>query len=353
MRRAELVSIVRNLLPPDTTWPDEQGDSRLEGGRTVLMLVARVPDPQLAVRLIDLVCHYYTADFWARDSRRRHVIMDACYHGVDPMVLQRLIKWARRTSFRVVLPMSRQDRNGLDAVGLAIQGGHGRLASCLLEQHGPSSHDNLLCTHYPLEVLELAIESRVEQCARDVLANKRVVQHLQPGAAVRLNLIARWEQRRAHVKRLYNIFTCVGAAIRYGMLGIVQAIYELNPVETRQAAWYAVHKLEPQTLSGRFEVPPAVRRLANEYMLRMLWPQVREIIVMRHWELLTEKQRKLSLWARIRRLWRHSHHDWDAITSHPWTKLPSEMMLQILSFLLPSEASEITKTALLVEYNLN
>ncbi|KAE9034719.1 hypothetical protein PR003_g11869 [Phytophthora rubi] len=350
MRKTELVSIVRSLLPPGTSWPSEYGGPRFEGGKTVLMLVARESDPQLAVKLIDLVCHHYTADFWARDSYRRHVIMDACHRGVDPLVLQRLIKWARKTSFRVIVPMSRQDVNGLDAVELAINGGHGLLASCLLEQHGPSSHDGLVCKHYPLRVLEFAIESGNEQCARDVLANKRVVHHLQPGAAVRLNLIARWEQRRDPVKRLYNVFTCVGAAVRCGMPDMVRAIYELNPVETRRAAWYAVHKLESH---GHIEVAPEIRLLASAYMLDMLWPQIREIIAVRHWELLVEGQPKLSLWTRIRRLWRHGHHDWEAIASHPWTTLPSEVMTRIMSFLLPSETSEMRKTAFLVEYSLD
>ncbi|KAG6611996.1 uncharacterized protein IUM83_17507 [Phytophthora cinnamomi] len=351
VKKAELVSIVRGLLPPGATWPVERGGIRIEGGKTVLMLVtARVPDPHLAVKLVDLVCHHYTGDFWARDVVQRHVIMDACHRGVDVLVLQRLVKWARKTSFRVLIPMSREDVNGLDAVELAVAGGHGQLASCLLEQHGPDSHDNLLCKHYPLRVLELAIESRNEQCARDVLANKRVVHHLQPGAAVRLNLIARWEQRRAAVKRLYNIFTCVGAAIRCGMPGIVQALYELNPAETRQAAWYAVHKLESHR---DIEVSPAIRGLASAYMMDMLWPQVREIIVMRHWELLAEKQREISVWTRIRRLWRHGHHDWAAIACHPWTMLPSEVVSRVMSFLLPSETSEMRKTALLVEYSVD
>jgi hypothetical protein len=133
--------------------------------------------------------------------------MDACRHGVDPSVLLLLLKWARRRSVKVIVPMSRRDVNGLDAVALAIRGGHGVLASCLLEQHDPNSHDDLQCTHSPLRVLELAIESRNKQCAVEVLANKRVVAHLQPGSAKRLNLYMRWEQRRAAVKRLFNIFT--------------------------------------------------------------------------------------------------------------------------------------------------
>lgn len=247
-------------------------------------------------------------------------------------------------------PHVKGDVNGLDAVELAIAGGHGQLASCLLEQHGASSHDTLLCRHYPLAVLELAIESRNEQCARDVLANKRVVRHLHPGAAVRLNLITRWEQRQAPVKRLYNVFTCVGAAIRCGMPGVVRIIYELNPVETRQAAWYAVHKLESQ---GRIEVSPEVRRLVSAYMFDLLWPEIGEIIAVRHWELLAAvEERKLSLWTRIRRMWRHSHHDWAAAASHPWTTLPSEVMSRIMGYLFPSETAEMRKTAVLVEYSV-
>lgn len=179
----------------------------------MLMVVAtKETDPRLAVKLVDFVCPL-TADFWARNSCGRHVIMAACNEGAHPSVLLRLIKWARRCSLNVALPMSIQDLQGLDAVQLAIQRGHGALASCLLEKRDPATHDHLLCLHYPLKVLELAIESMNEQCAREVLDNKRVVSHLKPGKAERLNLITRWTQRQTPNKRLYNIFTCVSAAV--------------------------------------------------------------------------------------------------------------------------------------------
>ncbi|GMF10741.1 unnamed protein product [Phytophthora lilii] len=287
MRKTELLATVRSLLPPGTVWPSEHEDIRLDEGKTVLMQVAQVPDPHLAVKLIDFVCHH-TSNFWARDADRRHVIMDVCHHGVHPSVLLRSVKWARKTSLKVIVQMSRQDRQGLDAVELAIQSGHGDLASCLLEQHGPSSHDDLMCKHYPLKVLELAIETGNEQCAREVLANKRVVHHLQPGAVMRLNLNTRWEQRRDPVKRLYNVITCVGTAVRCGMPGIVQAMYKLNRVETRQAAWYAVYKLRSHYATTQLEVSPPIQRMATSYQLYTLWPQLRAFIFLRSWHLLPE-----------------------------------------------------------------
>ncbi|KAL4166356.1 hypothetical protein KRP22_013618 [Phytophthora ramorum] len=347
MRKAELLSTVRSLLPPDTTWPSERDDVRLEGGTTVLMLVARVPEPPLAVKLVDFVCTH-TANFWARDAWRRHTIMDACYHGVHASVLLRLLKWARKRTVRVLGPMSRQDIDGLDAVELAIRGGHGALASCLLEQHEPSSHDDLLCKHYPLKVLELAIESGYERCALNILANKRVVHHLQPGAAVRLNLSMHWEQRRDPVKRLFNVFTCVGAAVRCGKPSIVQAIYKLNPTETRQAVWYALYKMRAQSPAGLTEIPSEVKRMARSYLLDKLWPQIRVIVVLRHWQLLAKN--KPTLWERIRRLSCRGHCDWNAIAAHPWATLPNEMLTRVLSFLLPSETAEAKKIAFLVEY---
>ncbi|KAL3659149.1 hypothetical protein V7S43_015728 [Phytophthora oleae] len=306
MRKAELLSIVRGLLPSETLWPSH--GVRLEDGQTVLMLVAKVPDPHVAVKLIDFVCPL-TENFWARDDHRRHVIMDACLCGVHVSVLLGLVKWARKTSVRVIVPMFRQDIDGLDAVELAIQGGHGELGCLLLEQHGPSSHDDLLCKHYPLKVLELAIESGNEQCAKTILSNKRVLHHLQPGATVRLNLNMRWEQRRDPVKRLFNIFTCVRAAIRCGMASIVQMVYRTDVAETRHAVWYALY-----TSSGRQEVSPVIQRMATMHRLDKLWPQIRMIVMLRDWDVLAKK--KLTAWGRIARLCR-GHHDWDAPAKLP------------------------------------
>lgn len=136
MRKAELFSIVRGLLPPGAPWPNNQSDIRLEGGKTVLMLAAKVPDARLAVKLIDLVCSL-TANFWARDSHGRHVIMDACYDGVQPSVLLRLLKWARKRSLNVVIPMSRLDVQGLDALELAIREGRGAFGVVFAWATGP------------------------------------------------------------------------------------------------------------------------------------------------------------------------------------------------------------------------
>ncbi|KAG2522232.1 hypothetical protein BBO99_00006906 [Phytophthora kernoviae] len=235
MRKATLAKIIHNWLPLDTNWPDDP-NVRFEGGRTVLMVVSTVPPPQLAVKLIDFVCHQHTIDFWARDTHRRHVIMDACHSGVHPSVLRRLVKWARKTRLKVIVPMSRRDSGGRDAMQLAIQGGHGVLASCLLGGTDPIAYVDILCKHWPLEVLELAIESGNEQCVRDLLVNKRVVHDLQPGVAARLNSNMRWEQRHIPAKRLFNVFTCVGAAVRCDLPQMVSAIYKINPKETRQAA---------------------------------------------------------------------------------------------------------------------
>ncbi|KAE8880342.1 hypothetical protein PF005_g21640 [Phytophthora fragariae] len=56
MRKRRLLSAVRMLLPPGTRWPENHCDLRLKGGKTVLMLVVtKVVDPQLAVKLIDFV----------------------------------------------------------------------------------------------------------------------------------------------------------------------------------------------------------------------------------------------------------------------------------------------------------
>ncbi|KAG1696837.1 hypothetical protein DVH05_017747 [Phytophthora capsici] len=340
MRKTELLSIARSLLPPNTPWPGH--DVRLEGGQTVLMLVAKVSDPHVAVKLIDFVCPM-TENFWARDDHRRHVIMDACHYGVHVSVLLRLIKWARKTSVRVIVPMSRQDVDGLDAVELAIQGGHGELVCLLLEQHGPGSHDDLLCKHYPIKVLELAIEAGNEQCVKTILSNKRVLHHLQPGATVRLNLNMRWEQRRDPVKRLFNIFTCVGAAIRCEMPNIVQLIYQVNTVETRHAVWYELYRA-----SGRQEIPPVIKKMAVMHRLGKLWPQIRVIVMLRNWDV---EKKKLTAWARIARLCR-SHHDWDALTKLPWKRLPEELLAHVLGLLVPSKATEAANTALLIDYRV-
>ncbi|ETP31565.1 hypothetical protein F442_19598 [Phytophthora nicotianae P10297] len=343
MWKSELLSVVRSLLPPGTVWPNEHGDAVLEGGKTVLMLVARVSDPHLAVKLIDFVCPH-TANFWARDHQRRHAIMDVCHLGGHPSVLLRLIKWAKKTSVRVIVPMSRQDIDGLDAVELAIRGGHGQLASCLLEQHGPNSHDDLLCKHYPLKVLGLAIETGNEQCAMAILTNKRVVHHLQPGSAVRLNLNMRWEQRRDSVKRLFNIYTCVGTAIRCGLCSIIQAIYKLNPSETRQAVWYALYMARGRQAEVSFEI----REMANRYRLDKLWPQIRVILMLRDWE--RRRKKRIHVWERMARFCR-GHQDWGAVASHPWAAaLPDEMLLHVLSFLVPSKVSEANRVTMLVEY---
>ncbi|GMF10748.1 unnamed protein product [Phytophthora lilii] len=243
--------------------------------------------------------------------------------------------------------MARLDVRGQDAVELAIQGGHSELASCLLEQRDPTWHHVSLCNHYPLEVLELAIESGNEQCAKEVLTNKRVVRHLQPGMAARLNLTMRWMQRQISKKRLFNIFTCAGAAVRCNMPGIVEAIDQLNPSETRQAVWYAVCKA--QTSGTPAEVDSELVQMANSYLLDKLWPQLSVIVMLRHWELLAAMERSRTRWER---LWQ-SHRDWEAIASNPWTSLPSETMSKILSFLVPSKSSEMKEMEemrFLVEY---
>ncbi|KAL3659150.1 hypothetical protein V7S43_015729 [Phytophthora oleae] len=349
MYKAPLLSVVRSLLPPDTVWPNDQYDIRLKDGKTVLMLVVRVSDPQLAVKLIDFVCPY-TANFWARDSFGRHVIMDACSFGVHPSVLQHLIKWARRRySPKMIVPMSRQDAQGLDAVELAIQGGHGALAFYLLGQRDPASRDYLLCVHYPLKVLELAIETGNETCARAVIANKRVVNHLQPGKTERLNLIARWTQRQTPVKRLFNVFTCVGVALHYKMPDIVRVIYDLNPEETRQAVWYAIYKSRAQSF-GQLMVSPATKHIANSYLLDRIWSQLSVILLIRSWEVLARHERTCSLRERIRRHRQYRRRDWVAIAANPWTTLSSDVFSIVVSFLLPSEAKEAGKMAFLVEY---
>lgn len=316
----------------------------------MLMVVAtKETDPRLAVKLVDFVCPL-TADFWARNSCGRHVIMAACNEGAHPSVLLRLIKWARRCSLNVALPMSIQDLQGLDAVQLAIQRGHGALASCLLEKRDPATHDHLLCLHYPLKVLELAIESMNEQCAREVLDNKRVVSHLKPGKAERLNLITRWTQRQTPNKRLYNIFTCVSAAVRCKMASIVDGIFNINPDDTRQAVWYADHRLRLQVSIAQAQVAPEMQRMASSYLLHKAWPQISVIVLLRHHELLARHECNCSLWKRIRRWRLCKHRDWDAIASHPWTTIPSEVLYNILSFLLPSEVAEARSMAVVVEY---
>jgi len=321
-------------------------DLRLKGGKTVLMLVAAVPDPRLAGKLIDLVCAR-TTDFWARDSCGRHVIMDACFNGVHVSVLLRLIRWARRGSLKTVALVSKRDVQGLDAVELAIQGGHGELASCLLDQRGPASRNHLLCARYPLEVLELAIESGNKECVRAVLGSKRVKDSLQPGKTEHLNLTARWTQRQTPNKRLHNIFTCVGAAVRSGMPDVVEAIFEINPDETRQAVWYTFYKLRSQR---SIETSPRLQRMATSYLLDKVWPQISVIVLLRHWELVAKYERTCSAVQRIRRWWRCGHRDWEAIASHPCTSLPSDVFSRILSFLMPSEVNEARKMIFLAEY---
>ncbi|KAG1696838.1 hypothetical protein DVH05_017748 [Phytophthora capsici] len=345
MHKTQLLTAVRSLLPPDTVWPN-QNDIRLKDDKTLLMLVVRASDPQLAVQLIDFVCPY-TANFWTRDAFGRHVIMDACSFGVHPSVLQRLIKWAkRRYSLKMIVPMSKQDVQGLDAVELAIQGGHGALASYLLGERDPASRDYLLCVHYPLKVLELAIETGNEACARAVIANKRVVNHLQPGRTERLNLIARWTQRQTPVRRLFNVFTCVRAALHYNMPDIVRVIYDLNPEETRQAIWYAMYTSRNDSLM----VSPATKHIADSYLLDTIWSQLSVVLLLRSWKVLAQHERTCSLWERIRRHRQYRHRDWAAIAANPWTTLPSDVFSIIVSFLLPSEAKEAGKTAFLVEY---
>ncbi|GMF10749.1 unnamed protein product [Phytophthora lilii] len=347
MRKAQLVDVVRSLLPRDIPWPDSQCDSRLKDGKTVLMLVTKVEDYRLALKLIDFVCPL-TMYFWARDSRGRHVIMDACDHGVHPAVLRRLIKWARKYSLKVVAPMSSQDKLGLDAVELAIRGGHGELVSCLLEQRNPASYDHLLCVHSPLKVLELAIESGNESCVETILTNKRVVNDLQPGRVERLNLIARWTQRQTPTKRLYNLFTCVGAAVRCSMVRVVETIYRLNPEETHKAVWYAVNKLTSQPCpSSPRGVSVEFRQMANSYLPDKLWPELSVIVLVRHWEVLSRNESRRS---RIRCLWRRGRRDWEAIAAHPWTTLPTEIMRMILNFLIPSKTSEMKKMMFLAEF---
>lgn len=347
MRRSELLAIVRSLLPEHVQWPSDQ-DVRVEGGRTVLMVVATVPDPKLAVRLIDVVLHHHTDNFWERDDRRRHVLMHVCHSGVHPCVLLKLVKWARRTSLKVVIPMSRKDADGKDAVELAIQGGHGPLASCLLGDEDPIWSHDLLCRHSPLEVLQLAIESRDEQCALDVLNNNRVRRDLQPGAAARLNTSMRWEQRRVSVKKLYNVFTCVGAAVKSAMPAIVDAIHELNPKETEQAVWYVLYKQRESAKAAEVRVHSDVRRMASKYLLDMLGPQLRDILLVRQWELLAKQERERSLWKRVWR-WRRGRRDWERIANNQWVTLPNELVWRILSFLLPAEAAEAKKVANVME----
>ncbi|KAG3012740.1 hypothetical protein PC121_g15044 [Phytophthora cactorum] len=349
MRKRELLSTIRSLLPAGTSWPSsDQGDIQLQDGKTVLMLVARTPDSRLALKLIDFV-HPFTANFWARDSKGRHVIMDACYYGVHPSVLQRLMKWARKCTLNVIVPMSRLDVDGLDAMELAIREGHGELASSLLGQRDATSYYDSFCNHYPLEALELAIQSENEQCVRAILTNKRVLRGLQPGATASLNLTMRWMQRQNSTKRLFNIFTCVAAAVRCNMPQIVQVLLKINPEETRQAVWYAVCS------GSTANVSPELQQMANSYLLDKVWPQVGVIILLRNWEQLarTGSEHSHSLWQRTRHLWHHdSHdsHDWEAVASHPWATLPRELFSYILSFLLPSKTSEMQKVAPLIMF---
>ncbi|ETL80553.1 hypothetical protein L917_18954 [Phytophthora nicotianae] len=348
MRKREVLETVRGLLPPETHWPSDQGDVQLQDGTTVLMLVARMPDFRLALKLIDCVYHF-TVNFWARDSHGRHVIMDACYYGVHPSVLQRLMKWARKCTLNVIVPMSRLDVDGLDAMELAIREGHGELASCLLGTRDAASYYDSFCNHYPLEVLELAIQSRNEHCVRAILTNKRVLRGLQPGATTSINVTMRWMQRQNSNKRLFNIFTCVGAAVRCNMPQIVQLLQTINPEETRQAVWYAVSTLPPESAA---ELSPELQQMANSYLFDKIWPQIGVIILLRSWEQLarTGNEHAHSLWQRTRHLWRHENHDWETIASHPWTTLPNDLFAQILSFLLPSKTSEMRKVASLVRF---
>lgn len=215
MRKRELLSTVRGLLPTGTSWPSDQEETQLQDGKTVLMLVTRVPDFRVALKLIDFV-YPLTANFWARDSHGRHVIMDACLHGVHPLVLQRLMKWARKCTLNVIVPMSRLDVDGLDAMELAIKEGHGELASCLLGTRDVTSYYDSFCNHYPLEVLELAIHSHNEQCVRAVLTNKRVLRGLQPGAAASLNLTMRWMQPRRDFSTFSHAWAPLYAAKCHG-----------------------------------------------------------------------------------------------------------------------------------------
>ncbi|KAL4145954.1 hypothetical protein PRNP1_011827 [Phytophthora ramorum] len=346
MRRSQLVSIVRGLLPPDSTWPDNHS-APLKEDKTVLMLVAAVPDPRLAVKLIDFACPH-TVNFWARDARGRHVVMDACARGVHLSVLQRLVKWARKERYDLVAQVSKRDSDGFDAVELAVQRGHGALAAWLLNQRVPSTYYASLCPHYPLEVLELTIESGHEECVRSMLANERVVADLQPELTDGLNRRVRWLQRRATKKRLFNIYTCVGAAVRRGMAEVVTAIYKVNPQETHQAVWYAVAKLQSKSPDVVAELPPLIRRMARSYLLDKSWAQLHMIVLLRQWKLLNGRTR--SSWKQMKRLWRRERRDWDAILSHPLSTLPSEMITLVLGFLLPSERAEMKETRFLAEY---
>lgn len=216
MRRSELYSSVRSLLAPGTLWPTSQGDFQDQDGKIVLMLVCRVADVRLAIKLIDFV-YPLAASFWAVDTQRRHVIMDACDYGVHPSILLRLMKCARKCTLNMVAPMSMLDVGGLDALEVAIKQGHGELASCLLGEREPASYYDSFCNHHPLEVLELAIESINESCVGTILTNRRVRRALQPGATEKINVSMRSMQRQKSQKRLFNLFTCVGAAVRCNM----------------------------------------------------------------------------------------------------------------------------------------
>lgn len=93
-----------------------------------------------------------------------------------------------------------------------------------------------------------------------------------------------------------------------------------------------------------------MQRMASSYLLHKAWPQISVIVLLRHHELLARHECNCSLWKRIRRWRLCKHRDWDAIASHPWTTIPSEVLYNILSFLLPSEVAEARSMAVVVEY---
>ncbi|RLN47781.1 hypothetical protein BBJ28_00003891 [Nothophytophthora sp. Chile5] len=332
--RAALRSYMVSLLPGGSRSRHlvyDLAHMTLPGGTTSLMVAATHSDPKRAVQLIDMLLAN-GADLGAKDHRGRQVLMFACDKGAHPSVIECLLKWNRKRA-GWELGWADRDTSGKNAVVLASRSGHGSLVAFLLKKYARQTR---YLEEYPLKLLQIAIESQHEATASDVLATK----------AIQLELKHSTTSHKIPCDprdKTYNLFTCVQAAIRRGMSGIVLAMHGINAKSVERATWYTLYTLDSRARRAEalpLEIAPGLTELAAVYRRDWIWKQIHTLVPLRHCHLLSQRERERPLFRRVARSLKHKRRDWQALASHPLAALPDALFTKILSFLQLPEAEE-------------
>ncbi|POM76022.1 Hypothetical protein PHPALM_6788 [Phytophthora palmivora] len=182
------------------------------------------------------------------------------------------------------------------------------------------SNDGLHRTsEFPLQLLQEAIDTRVDSKVYEVLRIERILKELIQSTTSHKIPSDPYQPK-------YNVFTCVQAAVLQGIPHVVLAMHRFNPTDVQLATWYALYRLKKD--NQQMKVPRELVKIAKAQRRSWLWDQIGPFILVRQTSRVGNRHRRRF---------------------HPVAIVPDEAFKIILSFVDLHENREARILRFLIE----